>query len=158
MLAIIQARLASRRLTRKMLLPINGHPLLWFAWKDCLELFGPANVVIACPATDHPSIANALPYARIHGWSGPETDVLGRLHWAAHLERHDPHDLICRITPDDFPIDPLRERCTLGWLDEQQMIVPEGHAHREHVGFLFPRRVEINENDQYEALKRRLET
>ena len=103
-LAIIQARFASTRLPGKMILPIAGRPLIWYAWRRSVEAFGEENVVIAIPFTDDnaPLIAICERFgARVFTWDGPEDDVLGRLWHCAYTYRWPPHSVICRVTPDD---------------------------------------------------------
>ncbi len=154
-LAIIQARLHSTRLPNKMLLPLGGHPLLWWAWDAAWDVFD--HVVIACPLGDQATFQQALPHATVFGWDGPEWDVLGRLHACAHEYAYQPDTPIVRITPDDFPIDVFRERCTLAQLDVWHASVTD-RGDRENVGNLFPGRREINDAVDYEAVKAYVES
>lgn len=152
-LAIIQARLGSHRLPNKMLLPVGGKPVIRWAWEDACAVFGAEHVVVAVPAYTQETFS--LPRTirdfggRVFAYDGEENDVLGRFHACAHAYRHDPSDVIARITPDDFPIDPLRERFTLGWLDEMHATVTDPEL-REHIGHLLPGRTEINTPEDYE--------
>lgn len=150
-LAIVQARLKSTRLPRKMLQDVGGHPLLWWGWKAAVDTFDWENVVIACPENDVDEFHLAIPGATIFGYIGDEDDVLGRFHACAHWYRTDPKSVIVRITPDDFPIDTERERCTLAQLDFWDKTVYG--ATREHIGDLFPGRTEINTSEDLEWLR-----
>ena len=53
-LAVIPARLASERLPRKPLQPLNGRPLIEWVWKAVIQLATPTHVVVA---TDSEEIA-----------------------------------------------------------------------------------------------------
>lgn len=154
-LAIIQARVHSSRLPYKMLRPVGGHPLIWWAWSAACRVFDDNNVVVACPAPDVDRLQQVLPDATLFGWEGDENDVLGRLHACAHRNRTDPTAIIWRITPDDYPIDPFREGCTLAELDELQATV-RGVASREHVGTLFKQRIEVNTEADLRELRARV--
>ncbi len=103
-LAIVQARMGSSRLPGKMLMPLAGRPLIWWAWRRSVEAFGETNVVVAIPAgEDNDTLAElvtnfgGLPWR----WDGPEDDVLGRLYHCAHTFRWHPDSVILRVTPDD---------------------------------------------------------
>jgi cytidylyltransferase family protein len=151
-LAIIQMRLHSTRLPKKMLLPVNGHALGWFAWDTAVQHFGAHNVVIASPMFDVEELRTGIPRAEFFGWEGTEDDVLGRFHACAHWYRDDPNAVIVRVTPDDYPIDPYRERCTLALLDKWHATVHEPVL-RQHIGHLFTPRVEINTQEDLEAVR-----
>jgi spore coat polysaccharide biosynthesis protein SpsF (cytidylyltransferase family) len=89
-----------------MLLPLNGHPLIWWAWRRSIEAFGEANVVVCIPATEENQplkdfLLRPGINAQVFEWEGPEEDVLGRLYYAANTYRWHPHSVICRVTPDD---------------------------------------------------------
>jgi hypothetical protein len=152
-LAIIQARLASTRLPNKMLLPLGGKPVLWWAWYEAMRWFRD-QVVIATTAADVAAIRAAVPRAYVYGWEGPENDVLGRFHACA--QQFLGHDIIYRITPDDFPIDVNREWFTPTQLDYWHTTVTDPR-YREHIGLLLPKRIELNTEADYEAAKRVLE-
>lgn len=157
-LAIIQARLHSTRLPNKMLLPVDGQPLLWWAWNTMGCILGFDHVVIACPLDDAGRFAAAIRLPdrlpTIFAWEGNENDVLGRLHDCAHHWCSEPSSVILRITPDDFPVDVLRETCTLAELDHWNATVTDPKL-REHIGLLFPKRIEINVQEDYDAVVRR---
>jgi len=150
-LAIIQARFASTRLPGKMILPVAGRPLIWYAWRRSVEAFGEENVVIAIPFTDDnaPLIAICERFgARVFTWDGPEDDVLGRLWHCAYTYRWHPHSVICRVTPDDpwkgpelmrrvaagerHPVELSCEAVTLSALTWLQVNVTDP-VHREHL-------------------------
>lgn len=156
-LCIIQARLGSTRLPNKMLTLVAGHPVLWYGWHTACDLYGPESVVIACPEPDFDPIHRAISQAQVFGYTGDENDVLGRFHACAHKYRSHPLTTIIRVTPDDFPIDPLREQCTLQDLDHWHHTVTDPRT-REHIGYLFPPRLELNEPQDLEALRARLES
>lgn len=150
-LAIIQARIHSNRLERKMLLPINGKPIIYWAWIYTKWVY--PNTVIACPASDVEAFHQAVLNAEIYGYAGDEDDVLGRFHACAHTKSPDPSLVIARITPDDWPIDPFRERCALWQLDKWHETVRDPKL-RQHIGELFyllAPRIEINLQSDYEA-------
>lgn len=158
-LCIIQARLHSTRLERKMLLPLGGHPVLWWAWEETRKAHFYSHVVIACPVADESALQGAFTREPVtfFPYTGDEADVLGRFHACAHAHRTEPDAEIVRITPDDFPVDLTRERCTLAALDHWHATVTNPF-HREHIGHLFPPRIELNTAEDYERLKERYET
>lgn len=103
-LAIVQARIASTRLPRKMLLDLRGRPLVYHAWKSAVMAFGPDHVVCALPASpENDELAEAIEGfdGRVFRWDGPEYDVLGRFWHCAHTYRWRPDSVIVRVTPDD---------------------------------------------------------
>ena len=143
-LAIVQARIGSTRLPRKMLLPLAGKPLIWHAVNAAVEAFGGA--VVAIPDTEENDELEAAivdctdEEVEIFRWRGPEWDVLGRFHACAHQYRWHPDSVIVRVTPDDpFKLphlmvqvamgerQPVEESCeafTLRMLDEAQKREP----------------------------------
>lgn len=105
--SIIQARLGSTRLPRKILEPIGNHPAVWHTIarvKVATEA-----VVLAVPAGDYDEIRDALkPYKgfAIYGCGGiKEDDVLHRYHECARLSAA---DVIVRVTGDCPFISPGR--------------------------------------------------
>lgn len=114
-LAIIQARLNSRRLPGKMLLPIGDETLLERVYKASLLAFANEDndhVVIAIPGTQAnvPLIEHAEQIAgkaRVFLSDREEWDVLGRFADCARTYRWDPESVIMRITPDDPFKDPV---------------------------------------------------
>lgn len=156
-LCLIQARLHSTRLPEKMLADVGGKPLLWYAWNAAVEDFGRENVVIAYAGVGGFMMVHAVSHALSFPYFGNENDLLGRLHAAAHFYRWHPHDIIIRVTPDDVPIDTHRERCTLAQLDHWHTTVTDP-AVREHVGKLWPPRLEINTQADLDELRARVES
>lgn len=147
-LAIVQARMGSTRLPRKMLLPLGGRPLVWWAWHASVQAFGDEHVVCAIPASEgNDELADVLRGfgANVFRWDGPEDDVLGRFHACAHRHRWHPDSVIVRVTPDDpfkvpylmrlvaagerHPVELGAEAFTLGMLSEACRTATE----REHV-------------------------
>ncbi len=113
-LCVVQARMGSARLEGKMMLPFNGHPLIYHAWRRSIEAFGEANVVVAMPASKENDVLAEYCEritAQVFRWAGPESDVLGRLHACAHSLRWHPETVIVRVTPDDpFKVTELMKR------------------------------------------------
>ena len=136
--AIVQARMGSTRLPNKMLLPLAGEILVFYAWRAATVAFGMDNTVAAIPAgTDNDKLANYLTTVSklpVFRWDGPENDVLGRFWHCAHRYRWHPDSVIVRITPDDcrkdvamlrrvacgerLPVEQGGEAFTLAMLDE----------------------------------------
>jgi hypothetical protein len=139
-----------------MLLPIHGKPIIWWAWTMAAGFFGPDNTILACPSHDHDAFQLAIPEARVFGWWGAESDVVGRLYHCAIQERKLDRAIIHRLTPDDWPIDVTRETFTLAQLCEWHRTVTDPDL-REHMGKLLPGRIELNTQADYDALKARME-
>lgn len=98
-LIVIQARLGSKRLPSKILLPLGDKPVLQHVVERCQRTGYP--VVVACPDKDICSLAN---YARMTlGDHGNEGDVLGRF---ARTANNCVADCIVRITADCPLVDP----------------------------------------------------
>jgi len=110
--------MGSKRLEGKMLLPLNGKPLIFWAWRRSVEAFGPDNVVVAIP--DTPENAPLAAYCERIGanftlWDGPEDDVLARFYWVANSMRWHHDSVIVRVTPDDpFKVPDLMRRVAAG--------------------------------------------
>jgi len=104
-LCVIQARMGSKRMPGKMMLPLAGKPLIYHAWRKAVEAFGEANVVVAMPAsTENDVLRNYIADSLgglVFRWAGDESDVLGRMYFAACSMRWHPDSIICRVTPDD---------------------------------------------------------
>ena len=143
-LSIVQARLGSTRLPRKMLLDLGGHPLIWWAWNAARTAFGDEHTVVAMPASEeNDGLAKAVEGfgGRVFRWPGDERDVLGRFHACAHTYRWHPDSVIVRVTPDDplkQPVSMLRvaagerlpvelggEAFTLAMLDTAEAFTPK---------------------------------
>lgn len=118
-LAILQARMGSTRLPGKMLLPLNGHPLIYWAWRRSVEAFGEANVVVAMPASEeNEPLAEFCERigATVFKFNGPEEDVLARFYYCAHTFRWNPQSIIVRVTGEDFRKDPqMMKEVSLGY-------------------------------------------
>lgn len=156
-LAIVQARLGSTRLPRKVLLDIAGKPLIRHVWEQTCMAVGDVNTVCAIPAgEENRELFEYLTElgAMVYAWDGDENDVLGRFYHCANHYRWHPDTLILRVTPDDpyknaaamqqvlagvrLPVEIGGEAFTLAMLDiahRQQKNVD----YREHVTHaLFP--------------------
>lgn len=103
-IAIIQARLGSSRLPGKVLLPLQGKPVLSWVVEGARAIHGVDEVVVATTvsASDDPvadwCAANAVSFHR-----GPEDDVLKRFHEAATRFKA---DTVMRLTADCPLLDP----------------------------------------------------
>lgn len=95
-LTIIQARLGSTRLPRKILANIGHWTLLEHVWRRCLA--AGYRTAVAAPLADVPEIMEHVKVP-VFGWDGDENDVAGRFLYVAGLQRVEP-DLIVRITAD----------------------------------------------------------
>ena len=158
-LCVIQARLNSTRVPRKMLLTLGGVTLLESAWVQAARIYGAEHVVIAAPAADRATFYAAVDAYRathmiFYGHEGDESDVLSRLWhcWQAHGEGH---DRLVRWTPDDWRKDDhLIRLATVGDVsasvaESVEVIRPDQLDYlywrtpddqREHVGHLLPAR------------------
>src|SRR4051812_22543 len=93
---VVQARLGSTRLPRKVLMPLpTGRTVIGEVLTRCLRISGVDEVVCAIPYDDHELAEEAGKYCDIV--FGPEDDVLARYVLAA--EEHSA-DHIMRITGD----------------------------------------------------------
>ena len=138
-LAIIQARMGSTRLPGKMLLPVQGQPLLLHVAKRVIATpgLGRNNVVVAIPRGEDNDALFTLCEdhdVNVFAYGGDENDVLGRFYHCAHTFRWHPDTVILRVTPDDpwkdprmmaavidgmrLPVEQGGEAFTLGMLDE----------------------------------------
>lgn len=93
--AIVQARLGSTRLPRKVLADIGGRPMLAHVLERAGGIHGVDAVVLTVPFQDAATILDAVRIGRIS--TGPEDDVLHRFMSAATQERA---GVIIRITGD----------------------------------------------------------
>lgn len=124
-IAIIQARLGSTRLPRKVLADIAGKPMLVRIIervKMCKEI---NEVVVAfpdCDASELSDIAIDAGASACAGHLDPQ-DVLGRVYFAAELFKA---DIIVRVTADCPLFDP-GEVTTLLW---------NFKGHKSHIGFM----------------------
>lgn len=150
-LAVIQARMGSTRLPRKMLADLGGKPLVLWTVEPAVKEFGAANTVAAIPASEeNDELAAVLaPYVNVFRWDGPERDVLGRFHACATTFRWAPWSVIMRLTADDpfkdtasmrrvslgerLPVEMGGEAFTLAQLREAHATATE----REHLTHVF---------------------
>ena len=100
---IIQARMHSTRLPKKMLLTLQGRTLLLRAYKQAVQIFGSDRIIIAAGDSDMHNYCSekSLP---VYFWGGPTEDVVSRFYFTAI---HSIPDLtyntpIARWTPDDW--------------------------------------------------------
>lgn len=93
---IVQARLNSTRLPRKVLLPLNGHTVLNEVLERCKTIPGIDRVVCAVPDGETELIDCALKFG-VTVIAGPEHDVLTRYYRAA---RATDADIVLRVTAD----------------------------------------------------------
>lgn len=95
--AIVQARMGSKRLPGKVLLPLNGHTVIGEVLTRCKKIKGVDEVVCAVPDQEdsYPLIQEAKKYARIY--AGSEKDVLSRYVMAAKMSQA---DIVMRVTGD----------------------------------------------------------
>lgn len=105
---IIQARLSSRRLPRKVLAELNGHALLWHVLRRALLIPGVAGVLLAMPRHTPADEVSAVVDDAVRAVQCvfppvPEDDVLARYQWAAALAKA---DVIVRVTADCPWLDP----------------------------------------------------
>ncbi|MGO9366037.1 MAG: cytidylyltransferase domain-containing protein [Terriglobales bacterium] len=103
-MAIVQARMGSTRLPRKVLADIQGHPMLWYVIHRARAATTVDEVVVA--TTTQSRDQAIVDFCRENGVScfrGREEDVLDRYYQAA-LERE--ADVVVRITSDCPLIDP----------------------------------------------------
>lgn len=158
-MAIVQGRIASKRLPGKLLLDLGGKPLVRWATDAAIEAFGRENVVAAIPASaENDELARVLAeVCEVFRWDGPENDVLGRFYHCAHRYRWHPDTVIVRVTPDDpwkspgllrsvaegrrWPVEQGGEAFTLAMLDAacEAWQWPYQRDRREHITrALFP--------------------
>jgi spore coat polysaccharide biosynthesis protein SpsF (cytidylyltransferase family) len=157
-LAIVQARMGSKRLPGKVLLPIHGVPLIEHVWRRTVKAFGKQHTVVAHPDTpENAPLVEVLESlgAQRFAWDGPENDVLSRFYYCAHRYRWHPDSVIVRVTADDWrknpammkrvangerlPVELGAEAFTLAMLDEAQGTVGFQADYREHITHaLFP--------------------
>jgi spore coat polysaccharide biosynthesis protein SpsF len=103
-LGIVQARVGSTRLPRKVLLPLNGKPAIVQIMNRMLACQDLETVYLAIPDSEENDILARL--AEENGWDffrGSEDDVLSRFSGIASIETP---DIIARINADNFAICP----------------------------------------------------
>jgi spore coat polysaccharide biosynthesis protein SpsF (cytidylyltransferase family) len=104
-IAIIQARLNSSRLPRKILTDLGGKPVLLHVVERAMKIAGVDKVVLNIPLADLDDVElNSLKWpVQIHGIERQEADVLGSFLTIAKSEKA---DVIMRLTGDCPLIDP----------------------------------------------------
>lgn len=103
-ICIIQARLGSTRLPGKVLMPLDGHPVLQWCHRACSAAPGVTEVWIATSTLPQDDLIED--FCDEHGffcWRGSETDVLSRYVGCARATNA---DVILRITGDEPFVDP----------------------------------------------------
>ena len=98
-LIIVQARLGSTRLPRKVMRPIKGRPMLAYL----LDRLPDENVVVATPDQEIADMALEESGVRSFVWDGPEDDVAGR--FAACLAANGNPDTFIRLCGDSPLLD-----------------------------------------------------
>ena len=116
--AIIQARIGSTRLPRKVLMEINGKPMLWHIINRVKQSKLINDIVVATTTNDEDkAIINLVRQSGVKGFRGSENDVLDRYYQTVAIMRlsHSRHiDAIVRITSDCPLIDPKVIDKTIG--------------------------------------------
>jgi len=95
-LCIIQARLGSERLPRKVLMDIDGRPLISHVVQRACGIRGVDTFVLAVPHAEAGMFASNV--VHVCGPEVPENDVLAR--FAAVSNFYPQHDTIMRVTGD----------------------------------------------------------
>ena len=114
---IVQARLGSRRLPHKILLPIAGRPMISYVLERCLKASRPQSVILATPFEDAKEISKRLDFEddRLHimGFSGDENDVASRFrNVLGVLAKRKIPDAFVRVCADS----PLIDWVLMDWL------------------------------------------
>src|SRR3972149_11224667 len=102
---IVQARMGSKRLPGKVLLPLNGRTVLGEVLTRCQRIAGVDEGICAIPLTKgNDKLADeAANYCKLYNSPWPEDDVLRRYYGAAKLLEA---DVIVRITWPCPPVSP----------------------------------------------------
>lgn len=80
---VLAARINSRRLPRKMLLPINRRPLIEVLIRRLQRAQEIDEIVLATTRSTYPHVRTVIERTGISCFLGSETDVLGRYYYAA---------------------------------------------------------------------------
>lgn len=105
LLAIIQARMNSRRLPGKSMLPLAGIPLIEHVVRRVQATTMPMDVIVATSeSTSDDPLAAHVESLGVRVYRGSEEDVLARFYWAA--ENFPEAEAIVRVTADDPFLDP----------------------------------------------------
>ncbi len=84
--AIVQARMGSSRLPGKVLMEVNGKPIIWYIWERLGRVRGIDEIIVA--TSDDPANDPLADYVRGLGgavFRGSEQDVLDRFYQAARV-------------------------------------------------------------------------
>lgn len=101
---IIQARIGSKRLPGKSLLPLAGEPLVGRIIERVQRCKNISEIILAIPDTDeNTDLRNYLERFDVHIFCGPEEDLVERYYLAAK-ERNT--DVICRLPADNATPEP----------------------------------------------------
>lgn len=114
-LAIIQARMGSKRLPGKVLLKLGGETLIERVWRLTCEAFSRENVVVAFPFTEEnePLRRELMRIGAMRfEFQGNEDDVLRRYYECAWRYRWHPDSVIVRVTADEPWLVPSMLRAT----------------------------------------------
>ena len=102
---IIQARMTSKRLPGKVLLPLAGKPVIQHVIERASEIGGIHDLIVAVPDTpEQEPLVQCIAALGVQHVAGPEDDVLGRYLIAAEAASA---DIVVRITADCPLINPL---------------------------------------------------
>ncbi|MCG3204419.1 MAG: 3-deoxy-manno-octulosonate cytidylyltransferase [Elusimicrobia bacterium] len=122
--AFVQARLGSTRLPGKILMDIEGQPLIWHVLERVRAASSIDDIVVA--TTSNHSDAPLVAYLNQIGvlvTQGSENDVLDRFYQAALKHRT---DIVVRITPDD----PFKDPAVI---DQAVALLKSGQPHLDYV-------------------------
>jgi spore coat polysaccharide biosynthesis protein SpsF (cytidylyltransferase family) len=131
-IVIVQARLGSTRLPRKVLADICGKPMIQHVIERAREINNVDRVVLAVHGSDVDELYPSAKASSIFAHSGDQSDVLGRFYYAALPYKP---DVILRVTGDCPLIDPVLcndVRCLVptthpyGTLDTRRSGFPDG--------------------------------
>lgn len=103
-LGIVQARIGSSRLPKKVILPLNGKPAIFHVMKRAYRCQTLNKIYLA--TSDKPENNVLVEMANKYGWNiycGSENDVLLRF---VDIIREENPDIVVRICADNFAVDP----------------------------------------------------
>jgi spore coat polysaccharide biosynthesis protein SpsF len=120
-LAIIQARVNSKRLKRKVLLPINGRPSIEWVINRTKACSLIDDVVLATSNSSDNDPLEIL--ATENGWNlfrGDENDVLSRY---SEIVVQEQPDIVVRVCADNFLLDPVVLAETIKSLIKKRLVI-----------------------------------
>lgn len=121
-IAVIQARMGSTRLPRKVMLDLSGKPVLWHVVKRIQGSKLLDEIIVATSEdSSNDVIREFCAEHQIKCYSGSEEDVLDRFFQAARALKLEPQNLVVRITADCPLIDPDVVDQTIGALKQHQV-------------------------------------